>query len=89
MKKRLVFSISLLILLTTITTQKKTIISKFNLKYINIENNFLLEDKEIKKLLISFYDKNLIFLDYKEIERNLMQNSFIDSFKVKKKYPNT
>tara|TARA_B100000963_G_scaffold344622_1_gene347656 strand:- start:6780 stop:7436 length:657 start_codon:yes stop_codon:yes gene_type:complete len=89
MKKRLVLSISLLILLTTITTQKKSIISSFNLEYINIENNFLLEDKEIKKLLLPIYNKNLIFLNYEEIEKNLMQNDFIDSFKVKKRYPNS
>jgi len=89
MKKRIAFSLLFLILFTTITKQHKTIISRFNVENINIENNFLLEDEEIKKLLASFYNKNIIFLDYKEIEKKLMQNSFIDSFKVKKKYPNT
>ena len=70
MKKRIAFSLLFLILFTTITKQHKTIISRFNVENINIENNFLLEDEEIKKLLASFYNKNIFFLDYKEIEKN-------------------
>ena len=89
MKKRLVIAISLLILLTTISTQKSIVISKFNLKKIIIENNLLLKDKEIKNLLTPFYNKNLIFLENAEVRKALMQNSFIDGFKIKKKYPNT
>jgi cell division septal protein FtsQ len=89
MKKRTVIAIALLILLTTITTQQKIVISKFNLKKIDIENNFLLEDKDIKKLLASIYNKNLIFLKNTEVQTALMQNSFIESFNIKKKYPST
>ena len=89
MKKRTAIAIALLILLTTITSQQKIIISKFNLKKINIENNFLLEDKDIENLLTPIYNKNLIFLNNIEIKKALMQNSFIESFKIKKKYPNS
>tara|TARA_E500000178_G_scaffold307957_1_gene321268 strand:- start:304 stop:960 length:657 start_codon:yes stop_codon:yes gene_type:complete len=89
MKKRLVIAISLLVLLTTISSQQKLIISKFNLKTIIIQNNLLLEDKDIKNLLIPIYNKNLLFLDNTEVKKILMQNSFIDSFKIKKKYPST
>ncbi len=89
MNKRIVIAITLLILLTTITTQPKIFISKFNLKEISIENNFLLEKKEIKKLLMPIYDKNLLFLKNKEIENILIQDSFIESFTIKKKYPST
>ena len=84
MKKRTAIAIALLILLTTITSQQKIIISKFNLKKINIENNFLLEDKDIENLLTPIYNKNLIFLNNIEIKKALMQNSFIESFKIKK-----
>ena len=84
MNKRIVIAITLLILLTTITTQPKIFISKFNLKEISIENNFLLEKKEIKKLLMPIYDKNLLFLKNKEIENILIQDSFIESFTIKK-----
>ena len=89
MNKRIVIAITLLILLTTITTQPKIFISKFNLKEISIENNFFLEKKEIKKLLMPIYDKNLLFLKNKEIENILLQDSFIESFTIKKKYPST
>ena len=75
--------------LTTITLKPRIIISKFNIKEIIIENNVLLSEKDIKKSLSSIYDKNLLFLKNKEIEEKIIQNSFIDSFNVKKKYPNT
>ena len=89
MKKRLVIASFLLILLSTISSEQSFVISKFNLKKIKIENNFLLKESDIKKLLIPFYDKNLIFLKNIEIQQALMQNSFIESFKIKKKYPST
>ena len=89
MKKRIVISIILLALLTTITSQQKITVSKFNLKKIILENNFLIKEKDIKNSLLPIYDRNLVFLDYSEIEKVLMQNSFIESFKIKKKYPNT
>ena len=89
MKKSTVIGLGLLILLTTITFQQKIVISKFNLKEINIENNILTKKKDIKKLLFPIYNKNLIFLENLEIEKALMQNSFIESFEIKKKYPNT
>ena len=89
MKKRLVIALSLLILLTTINSQQIFVISKFNLKTIVIKNNLLLKEEEIKNLLISFYNKNLLFLDNNKIKKALMQNSFIESFNIKKKYPST
>ena len=38
-------------------------------------------------MLAPFYGRSLIFLRYEEIEKALMQNSFIESFNIKKKYP--
>ena len=89
MKKHLVIAIALLILLTTINSQQKIAISKFNLKEIIIENNLLLKDKDIINLLFPIYNKNLLFLKNTEVKRALMQNSFIESFDIKKKYPST
>jgi len=89
MNKRIVIALALLIILTTITSQEKITFPKFALKNINIENNSLLKDREIKMLLLNLYDQNLIFLKNKEIEKALMKNSFIESFNVKKKYPDT
>ena len=89
MKKRLVIALFLLILFTTFNSQQKFIISYFDLKTIEIENNLLLKDNDIKNLLISFYNKNLVLLNNNEVKKALMQNSLIESFKIKKKYPNT
>jgi cell division protein FtsQ len=79
----------LFILLTTINPHQEISFNKFNLKKIEIENNSLLDEKEIKKLLVSINNKNLIFLKFKEIENALMKNNFIEGFNIKKKYPNT
>ena len=89
MKKRLVIALFLIILFTTINSQQKFIASQFDLKTIEIENNLLLKDNDIKNLLISFYNKNLVLLNNDEVKKALMQNSLIESFNIKKKYPNT
>ena len=89
MKKRTIVAVVLLLLLTTISSQKKIIISKFNLKKIYVENNFLLKEKDIKNLLTPFYEKNLIFLNTGEIEKVIVGNNYIESFVIKKKYPDT
>ncbi len=89
MKNRTIIAIILLTLLTTIKSKDEITFSKFNLKKIIIENNSLIKEEEIKKLLIPIYNKNLIFLNNSKIEQALMQNSYIESFYVKKKYPDT
>ena len=89
MKKRLVIALFLIILLTTINSRQSFFVSKFNLNKIVIENNLLLKEKDVKSLLIPFYNKNLILLDNNEVKIALLQNSFIESFNIKKKYPNT
>ena len=89
MKKRIIVALILLISLTTITSDQKIIFSIFSLKKITIENNSLLKENDIKKSLEPIYDKNLFQLNNKEIKKILLQNSLIDSFKIKKKYPNT
>ncbi len=89
MKKRTIIALILFVLLTTITTQLNLSISKFNLNKIVIENNFLLEKEDIKKSLASIYGKNLIFLDVSQIKNVLIDNSYIESFNIKKSYPNT
>jgi len=89
MRKRTLISILLLIFLTTFTTHNKISFTKFNLEEIIIENNVLLKEQDIKKMLKPIYNSNLIFLDNSKIQKALLQNEFIDSFDIKKKYPNT
>ena len=61
MKKRAIVAITLLILLSTITLKKKINISQFNIKEIQIENNFILKEKDIKEILNPFYEKILFY----------------------------
>ncbi len=89
MNKQTVIAIALFILFTTITPSHKIRIAEFNLQKIEIDNNFLIKEKELKNLLSPFYNKNLLFLNNEEIEKTLMKNSLIESFEIKKKYPNT
>ena len=89
MSRRVIFALLLFILLTTITFESKIFASKFNVKKIIIENNSLLKEKDIKILLTPIYQKNIIFLKNKDIQKALKKNNFIESFNVKKKYPST
>ena len=54
-----------------------------------MENNNLLKESEIKKILEPIYGKNLIFLNNSKVEKILMKNDLIESFKLKKKYQDT
>ena len=88
MKNRLIIALGLLILLTTYNPQKLPLITKFNIKEINIENNLILNNKEIKKDLTFLYDTNLIFLNNTNIKKILIEKSFVEKFEIKKIYPN-
>ena len=88
MKRRILIAALLLTLFTTISSQIIINFSKFNLEEINIENNTLVEESDLKSLLNPFYNKNLISINNNEIGTVLLKNSFIESFKIKKKYPN-
>jgi len=89
MKKRTIIAILLFLLLSTISYKHEIIIDKFNIKTIIIENNFLINEIELKKLLSPVYNKSLFNLKNSEIKNMLIQESFIESFNIKKKYPNT
>ena len=85
MTKQILIAVLLLLILTTITTKEKISLEKFNIKEIKVENNTLLKDEEIRKLLIPIYEKNLIFLSNNEVKKLVIQNSLIESFIIKKK----
>ena len=89
MSRQVIFALILFIFLTTVTFESKIFTSKFNVKKIIIENNSLLKEKDIKILLTPIYQKNIIFLKNKDIQKALKKNNFIESFNVKKKYPST
>ena len=89
MKNRILIAVSLFLILSTVTSQQKILISNFNIKEIEIENNFFLKETDLKKQLIPIYGKNLLFLNNGNIKKILLKNSFIESFYIQKIYPNT
>tara|TARA_B100000767_G_C19559311_1_gene448372 strand:+ start:44 stop:700 length:657 start_codon:yes stop_codon:yes gene_type:complete len=88
MTKRLIIALALLVLFSTYKPQKIFLSNKFNVEEIRIENNFILKDENIKKDIAYLYNVNLIFLKTLDIEEILKNNDFIDSFEIKKIYPN-
>ncbi len=89
MKKSIFGLIILFILLTTYSPKLDFLLgSNFNIKKIYIENNSILKKNEIKKDLSFLYKENLFSLNMKDIEKKLKKSSFIESFSIKKIYPN-
>ena len=89
MKKSLIGLIILFILLTTYTPKFNFIInSNLYIQEIKIENNSIIEADKIKKKLSFLYKENLFLLKVRDIEENLKSETFIESFSIKKIYPN-
>ena len=88
MKKKLVIALALFILLSTYKSPKSLLFTKINIKEIKIENNFILNDNEIKKELNFLYQTNLFFLKTSSIKKILKKNEYIESIEIKKIYPN-
>jgi len=90
MKKSFFGLIILFIFLTTYTPKFHFIIgSDFSIQKIKIAGNSILNSDKIVKKLNFLYEENLFFLDFKDIEENLKSETFIESFSLKKIYPNT
>ena len=88
MKNRLVIALSLLLLFSTYKSQKLVLFGIFKIKEINVENNFILKDENIKRTLFYLYNENLVFLKKNNVKDVLEKIDFIDSFELKKIYPN-
>ena len=89
MKKSFLGLILLFILFSTFNPKldnKKN--NNLNIKNIEIEGTYFLSDEEVKKKLTYLYDKNLFFIDEKELQNSLNQIGFVDSFHIKKVFPN-
>ena len=90
MKKSFAWLIVLFIFLTTYTPKFNFIIgSDFSIQTIEIEGNSILNSDEIIQKINFLYRENLFFLNLRDIEKKLKNETFIESFSLKKIYPNT
>ena len=90
MKKSFFGLIILFTFLTTYTPKSDFIIGfDFSVQKIEIEGNSILNSNEIVQKLNFLYRENLFFLNFNDIEKNLKKETFIESFSLKKIYPNT
>jgi len=87
MKNRFILGIALFILFSTFISQKKITIKKFKIQEIKIENNNILEDRELIKVFSFLYNKNLIFLSSFELKKRIDKKSFIKKLEIKKIFP--
>ena len=75
MKKRLLVSIALLLLLSTYISEKNLKFkSIFNIKEITVKNNKLLSKKDVMNDLSFLYGHNLLFINSKKIENKIIKN---------------
>ena len=89
MKKRFLIGLLLLFLFSTFNIKfNKTFFSNLQIKNITIENNKIIKEEEIKEKLSFLYKTNFFFLRTKNIEKKLKEIQFIESYQIKKIYPN-
>ena len=96
MKKlyKVILLIILFIFLTTFNNTKLNLteenkISFFKIKNIIIQNNILIKEKKIRENLKKLYNKDIFFINSKNIKNSLQGIDFLSKIHVKKKYPNT
>ncbi len=87
MKNRFFLGLILLILLTTFISQKKISVNNLKVKHIEIQNNKVIKNQELIKDLSFLYNKNMIFLNSYEINKQLGKKSFIKRLEIRKIYP--
>ena len=95
MKKlyKIFFLFILLIFLTTYTPKKFDIISQkeissfFNIQKIEIVDNYLVSDQEIKPHLKKLYGQNIFFVKYESLEEILNKIDLINKIEIKKNIP--
>ena len=89
MKKRFLIAVFLLLLLSTYKFQTNfSLIPNLFIKKITIENNYVIDEENIKKKLAFLYDTNLFLLKTENIKIRLNEIDFIESYEIKKIYPN-
>ena len=89
MNKRLFIALVLFLLLSTYNFQDEfNFSSKFKIEKILVENNSIIDEKILKKKLLFLYDTNIFSINTEDINLKFAEIDFIESFELKKIYPN-
>tara|TARA_B100000963_G_scaffold225804_1_gene196979 strand:- start:11653 stop:12312 length:660 start_codon:yes stop_codon:yes gene_type:complete len=89
MRKRLIIALIFFLFFSTYQIQDNFRINfPQNIEKIIIENNQISETEKIKNSLVFLYETNIFYLNTKDIKTNLEKFEFIDSFEIRKKFPN-
>tara|TARA_B100001248_G_scaffold199750_1_gene154046 strand:+ start:15713 stop:16372 length:660 start_codon:yes stop_codon:yes gene_type:complete len=88
MKNRLLSALILLLLFSTYNIQNTfSLSSKIKIQEVIVENNLILDEQMIKKKLSFLYRTNIFLLNTDKIASELKGIDFINSFEIKKLYP--
>ena len=88
MKNRLLSALILLLLFSTYNIQNTfSLSSKIKIQEVIVENNLILDEQMIKKKLSFLYRTNIFLLNNDKIASELKGIDFINSFEIKKLYP--
>jgi len=88
MNKRFLIALTLFLLFSTYNTKEDfNFNSILQIKKIIIEDNKIISEEELKNKLFYLYKSDLFLLDNKILEKKLKEVDFIESFKIKKVYP--
>ena len=88
MRNRVLIALVLLLLLSTYKLQNNFYFSsRMNIKEIIVENVSVLNTTDIKSKLSFLYDTNFYFLKKTDIQKALEKEDFVESFHIKKIYP--
>ena len=88
MKNRLLSALILLLLFSTYNIQNTfSLSSKIKIQEVIVENNLILDEQMIKKKLSFLYQTNIFLLNTDKIASELKEIDFINSFEIKKLYP--
>ena len=96
MKKlyKIVLLLTILIFLTTYSSNEVTLFNKsnnffFKIQNIEITNNNKINKADIINKLNHIYNKNILFISNNDISESLKTVNYLEKIEVKKKYPNT
>ena len=86
MRRRFLLAIIFFLLLSTYNIQNKFRLN-IPIEKIIVENNELIKDETIRNQLTFLYDTNLFFLKVNKINEKLNEIDLIESYEIKKVFP--